>query len=326
MLGAVYLSAIIGAGFATGREIMTYFARFGYWGLIGLFAACALIAFCGARALCAVLHGNIQDPHSLNVAAGGKAIGSFITVCCGLFAYSAYIIMLAGIKQLCGGSLASVLLVSVCAYLVLYKGFGTLVKVCGICAPIIAVLIAVTALSGSFASAPPPAEQVLYETAPLRMALRAFLYAGYNVLTSICVLGRSIKLLESKRTAVWGGILGGGMLFLSGAAVLVALVHGGLSPDQYEMPILALFSKGSMIFHAVLLLTMFISAISGLTSTCIFFTNLLPERKMGVLLGVLAIPATYVTFGRLMDILYPIFGFAGIFLMIVLALMGNKNV
>ena len=59
---------------------MTYFAGFGYPGLIGLFAACALIAFCGARALLTVMRGNIQDPHALNIAVGGKAIGSFITI------------------------------------------------------------------------------------------------------------------------------------------------------------------------------------------------------------------------------------------------------
>ena len=132
---------------------MTYFARFGYPGLIGLFAACALIAFCGAKALLTVLRGRILDPHALNIALGGKGFGTFLTICCGLFAYSAYIIMLAGIRQLCGGSLAAVLLVSVCAYIVLYKGFGMLVKICGICAPFLAVAIAITALGGSFSGA-----------------------------------------------------------------------------------------------------------------------------------------------------------------------------
>ena len=108
--------------------------------------------------------------------------------------------------------------------------------------------------------------------------------------------------------------------------MLVALVHGGIPPNRYEMPVLALFAEESLVFHAVLLITMFISAISGLTSTCVFFTGLLPERKMGILLGLAAIPATYITFGKLMDVLYPIFGIAGIFLMIVLALIGKKNV
>lgn len=82
-----------------------------------------------------------------------------------------------------------------------------------------------------------------------------------------------------------GRNLGAAMLFLSGTAVLVALVHGGIPPNRYEMPVLALFAEESIVFHAVLLTTMFLSAISGLTSTCVFFTGLLPERKMGILLA-----------------------------------------
>ena len=49
------------------------------------------------------------------------------------------------------------------------------------------------------------------------------------------------------------------------------------------------------------------------------------EKQLGVYLGLAAIPATYISFGRLMDYIYPVFGFAGIFLMIVLALMGRKK-
>lgn len=307
---------------------MTYFARFGYRGLIGLLIACFLIAFCGAKALLAVYRLNIQDPHTFNVAAGGKMIGGFLTVCCGAFGYSAYIIMLAGIRQLCGGSFIAVLAVSVAAYIVLYKGFGTLVKICGIFAPVIACLIALTALIGSFRGDRGGAPvNTVYESGYAGILFRALLYAGYNVLTSVCVLGRSAHLIKKNSHAVWGGIIGGAMLFISGSAVILALIHANIAPGAYEMPILAFFEgRNALIFNAVLFSAMLLSVISGLTGTCVFFSNILPERKLGLILGILAIPAAYVSFGRLMDILYPVFGFAGIFLIIVLALMGRKNV
>lgn len=308
---------------------MTYFARYGYKGLIGLLIACFIIAFCGAKALIAVSRLDIRDPHSLNVAAGGKMIGAFLTACCGAFGYSAYIIMLAGIRQLCGGSFMAVLAVSVCAYIVLYKGFGTLVKICGVCAPVIACAIALTALIGSFMSSggESVSESDAYESGYAGILFRALLYAGYNVLTSVCVLGRSGHMIKKNSHAVWGGIIGGTMLFISGSAVIIALIHANIAPGAYEMPILAFFEgRSALIFNAVLLSAMLLSVVSGLTSTCVFFTNILPERKMGLILGILAIPAAYVSFGRLMDILYPVFGFAGIFLIIVLALMGRKNV
>ena len=92
VVGILYLSAIIGAGFATGREIMTFFGCYGYKGFVGLAIACFLIIFCGAKALIMVKEQAIDNPHELNVAIGGKNGGKAITLICGLFAYSAYII------------------------------------------------------------------------------------------------------------------------------------------------------------------------------------------------------------------------------------------
>ncbi len=306
---------------------MTYFARFGYMGVAGLALSCAVIAFCGAKAFSAVYRLDIKDPHSFNTAAGGRYIGTFLTLCCGAFSYSAYIIMLSGIRQLCGGGPVLLLAVSAVAYAVLYKGFGTLVKICGVFAPVVACMIAFTALAGSFAGSGHSIASSEYSKSIPSLILSALLYAGYNVLSSVCVLGRSGYLIDNKKDAVLGGAAGGAMLFVSGSAVATALVHAGISPHGYEMPVLALFAgKGAVIFNIVLLSAMLLSVISGLTGTCIFFTNILPERKMGLILGALAVPAAYVSFGRLMDILYPIFGVAGIFLIIILALMGNENV
>lgn len=326
VIGAVYLSAIIGAGFASGREIMTYFAQFGYRGVIGLVISCVLISFCGAKALLTVKRGGIINPHDLNTAIAGKYLGAFLTLCCGLFSYSAYIIMLSGIRQLCGGNILPVIIISICAYIVLCRGFGTLSKICGVCAPVIAVMIACVALIGSFLSENETASAVVYSFSVSNVIFKAFLFAGYNILTSVCMLGRCACYLEKKSTAVWGGILGGIFVFISAVCVFISLIHGHVQPGLYDMPVLALFKNNDILFKVVLLLAMILSAVSGLTGTCVFFANIIPEKKLGILLGIAAIPLAYINFGKLVDCLYPIFGIAGIFLIIVLALMGNKNV
>lgn len=35
-VAATYVGAVMGAGFASGQEIQQFFARFGYWGLVGV--------------------------------------------------------------------------------------------------------------------------------------------------------------------------------------------------------------------------------------------------------------------------------------------------
>lgn len=312
---------------------MSYFACFGYVGLIGLFGSCAIIAFCGAKALLVVRDNDIKDPHTFNKTVAGKFGGRFLTVCCGLFSYSAYIIVLAGIKQICGGSIIPVVLAGICAYIVLCRGFGTLVDICGVCAPLLAGIVALVAVLGAFfGGCHVESQSTEYFEPSAMIAVRALLYAGYNVLTSVCVLGRCRGMLQTKQSAVFGGMFGGVMLFVSGAAVLFGMVYTAIPPNAYEMPLQVIFDNSGDLSGAFLLIkvviftAMFLSAISGLTGTCVFFTEYITEKRLGLILGLMAIPATFVTFGKLMDILYPIFGFTGIFLIIILALMGNKKV
>lgn len=326
ILGAIYLSAIIGAGFASGREIMTYFGRYGFLGFAGLIFSCMLIGFCGGKALEIIYEREISSPHDFNIQIGGKHIGRFLTILCGLFSYSAYVIMLAGIRQLTGENIVSVILVSICAYGVLYKGFGTLANICGILAPLSALFIMIIALYGRIKYQTYSAEVIMYDKSIAKLIISALLYSGYNLLTSICMLGRCKKIINSKKTAFLGGLTGGLMLLASGGTILFSLIKGKIPPVSYEMPILALFGANNVVLIACVLLAMLVSAITGLTGTCVFFENIIGEKKLGIILAIIAIPLSYISFGNLMDFIYPIFGFAGIFLMIMLALTGNKKV
>ena len=46
-LGYIYMGTLIGAGFATGREIMSFFTIYGLYGLLGIILACVLFFFLG---------------------------------------------------------------------------------------------------------------------------------------------------------------------------------------------------------------------------------------------------------------------------------------
>lgn len=305
---------------------MTYFACFGYMGLIGLFFSCALIAFCGAKALLIVKENNIEGPHAFNKKIGGKIGGRLLTLCCGFFSFFAYVVVLSGMKQICNESVLPIIIASVCAYVVLYRGFTTMANICGIFAPLLAGIIAVITLAGAFSDLGESVVKAESYSALGFMPIKIFLYAGYNILTSLCVLGRTKELLMRKRTAVFGGLTCGIMLFLSGAAILCGMVYSKISPEAYEMPVLALFGEKSIIIEIIVFVTMFLSAITGLTGTCVFFEEYLSEKQLGIFVALAALPLTYISFGELLDFIYPIFGFIGIFLMIILALMGRKKV
>ena len=48
-IAAVYVGTVVGAGFATGREIVEFFTRFGFIGLIGMLMSGYILIFLGSK-------------------------------------------------------------------------------------------------------------------------------------------------------------------------------------------------------------------------------------------------------------------------------------
>ena len=48
-IAAVYVGTVVGAGFATGREIVEFFSRFGFIGLIGMLMSGYILIFLGFK-------------------------------------------------------------------------------------------------------------------------------------------------------------------------------------------------------------------------------------------------------------------------------------
>lgn len=63
LLSCTFLGAVIGAGFASGREIAEFFLPFGKWGILGLFTACFVLAFCFYAVTKTVAENNIKNTY-----------------------------------------------------------------------------------------------------------------------------------------------------------------------------------------------------------------------------------------------------------------------
>lgn len=48
-IAAVYVGTVVGAGFATGKEIVEFFTRYGFYGFIGILIAGYIFIFTGTK-------------------------------------------------------------------------------------------------------------------------------------------------------------------------------------------------------------------------------------------------------------------------------------
>ena len=98
--GLTYAGAVIGAGFATGRELFTYFIRFGIKGFAGIGICCLIFAYIGYKTVFIYIDENIEDYSRFADNVMGKWFGSVMRILSFLFLNVVFSGMLAGFGEL----------------------------------------------------------------------------------------------------------------------------------------------------------------------------------------------------------------------------------
>ena len=80
-LGFLYLSTVIGAGFATGREIRVYFTDYGFFGYVGLGISTILLILAGCAILRIVYVNDVKTVSEFNERIGGFYLGKVLDCC-----------------------------------------------------------------------------------------------------------------------------------------------------------------------------------------------------------------------------------------------------
>ncbi len=77
-IAAVYVGTVVGAGFATGKEIVEFFSRFGFFGFIGILMSGYLLIFLGSKLMNP--HINAKSYQEFNTYLFGRIAGRVINV------------------------------------------------------------------------------------------------------------------------------------------------------------------------------------------------------------------------------------------------------
>jgi uncharacterized membrane protein YkvI len=174
----------------------------------------------------------------------------------------------------------------------------------------------------------------------------AILYVGYNSIMSIMVMTSLQQYLKTRRTARLGGILGGAMLCIVAFILNIALYINYTASASAELPVLHILGRYDRllgVFYAILLwLAMLVSAA---TSGCCFVDRVCSRAgKKGSILGAgrkrnaegvrflvtvavcaAAIPLSTVGFSKLISVIYPLFGYLGLFIATVVIMQGVRE-
>ncbi|WP_077369297.1 YkvI family membrane protein [Anaerosalibacter sp. Marseille-P3206] len=317
----IYIGTVIGAGFASGREIIDFFGVYGLKGILGMIISGCLFAFIGAFFLSKVYELNIQNNNELLNLIFGKKLSIIIETIIAIYLFVGFSIMLSG-----SGAILSeefnlpidfgIYLMSILCFVVFIFSIKGLSFINTLLVPIL--IIGIIFLSSNVILK----EGLVFSntqgasiTNKGNFITSSILYVSFNSLLMIVVLSSLLPIIPNKSTAIRGGIVGGLSLGLIGCFILMPLLILYTETYNIEIPMLKVSEYVSIyyrkVFNIVLWFAMFTTAIANGYG---FIENRFKNINRIVLSFVFClcgIPVSKLGFSSLVSTMYPIFGYIG---------------
>ncbi|WP_047152284.1 YkvI family membrane protein [Aneurinibacillus tyrosinisolvens] len=338
-IAGAFIGLIIGAGFASGQEILQFFTSFGVIGIIGGLLATILFAFLGMQIAYLGSSMSVTSHKDVVYKICGRYLGVLVDIVTTFFLFGVASVMLAGsgavFEQQFGipSFLGSIIMLLLTLGTVLLN-LDRIIVLMGLATPFmfgIVILIAVFALFKNGIDFTHITSIPAKQAAP-NWWMGGLLYVSYNIAAGASMLMAMSGSVHNQKDAARGGMLGG-----LGLGILILIIHFTMLTSfnhlsESEMPILTIASSISPWFSvlmAVILLVMIYNTSVGMLYA--FSARIInPDKgrafKIGtVLFGLLAYAVSFLGFSSLVGTVYPVMGYLGFILMIAVVIFWFRN-
>ncbi len=325
-ISLIYVGTVIGAGFASGREIIEFFGMYGLKGIIGITISGISFSLLGSLLLLKVYNNRIKGFDDLAYKTFGRGFGRVFDAIMITSLYTGFSVMVSGggavFKEELGTSsnfgIAVMIALSFVVFLFNLKGLSL---VNSILVPILALGIVFTFLYLTLRGAYNPYYingAVL--TNKGNFLTSSLLYVGSNSLIIITVFSTLFPLINCKKTAILGGMIGGGILYILGLCILALMLMHYSEAVPMDIPMLRVsgyVSNGYRKFYALILwIAMFTTAIANGYGFVNRFSKSRHRAIVAAMFCISSVPLARLGFARLIGIIYPLFGLIGFFMLI----------
>lgn len=344
-IGGAFIGVIVGAGFASGQEVLQFFTSFGIYGIIGSLLAMALFAFLGMNLT--QLGSQLQTKshqHAIRHICG-KYLGPVVDVAITFFLFGVTVVMFSGsgaiFEQQFGipGSVGNVLM-AVLTIATVMLSVNKVISLISAFTPVLLLVVIIITVYSLFnydmtsAELAAAAASAAGSQAAPHWLLGAALYVSYNLAAGaamMTVMGGTVK---DAKIAARGGIIGG-----VGLGILILLINVSMLTQLKEiaavpMPMLVLANNISPLIGglmSIILLGMIYNTAVGMlyafTARIVKPDSAKFKVSVGAF-GAIAFASSFVGFVTLVGTVYPVMGYLGFTLIaaIVIAWVRKRKV
>jgi len=325
-IAGAFIGVIVGAGFASGQEILQFFTSFGWLGVAGAIIATVLFAFLGMNLT--QLGSRLQTDSHKDVIYHicGRYLGVVVDFIITFFLFGVTVVMLAGSgsifeEQFGIPSIAGNIIMAVLTILTVTLNIQRLISIIGLVTPFLLLMVIIIAAYSIFTMGIDFTEvQKMTEKqtpAASNWFMGAILYVSYNIAAGAAMLAVMGGTTKDEKQAGLGGVLGG-----IGLGVLILLINLGMLMKMdviagTDMPILTIANEISPLFGILMFIVLLGMIYNTAVGMLYAFSARIVKRDhpkfnlFVVLFGAAAFGASFIGFITLVGTVYPLMGYLG---------------
>jgi len=335
-IAAVYVGTIVGAGFATGREIVEFFTQYGFYGFIGIIVTGYLFIFLGTKIMLLALSIEAQTYQELNSYLFGKRWGLFINFLFFIMLFGVTAVMLSGAgavfeEQLGIPKNVGILFTISIAILILHKGVQGLVGVNVVVVPMMIVFSLVLftdriqTSSNHFDLFYIP-ENISYWS----VLVSPFLYSAFNLGLAQAVLIPLAYEVKDASVIKRGGVVGGiclTVILLTSHISLLSLPN----VMAYDIPSAEMMKSMAKPFYWIFILVIYGEIFTSLVGNVFGLERQLQKYlkwKSLIIFAAIFFVSYFISiiqYRTLLSFLYPLFGYVCLLFLLLLAIKKPKR-
>ncbi|HZJ77091.1 MAG TPA: hypothetical protein VFC70_05215 [Oscillospiraceae bacterium] len=355
-LASVYIGTVIGAGFASGQEILQFFGKYGYKGILGVIVITILFSLLGILILNSVYMRRIHSLEEFITIYFGKAFFVVINIILIFLLFISYVVMLSGSGATLNENfqvsyMYGIFMMTAVTFYVFIFGIRGIANANNIVVPFLILTILwvgiVTIcknkiLFSNFYTYPLYDINLRDSVSTFKFLIMHFinknnwlwsavLYVAFNSIGVMVVMPSLKSLIVDRKAAVLGGILGGAVLGVLAMVILISLLILHTDIIGIEVPMIAvagnLGAVWKQIYSVVLLLAMFTTAIANGYGCILGISNLIKidTRVISVVVCIISMLLATLGFKKLVTFFYPLFGYIGMILICTVILKNRRK-
>lgn len=315
----VIIGALIGAGFASGQEIYSFFYSYGIIGIIGLIVTGVLIGITIYKSLKIIYKNKIDNyDQFLRIFIKNQKVTKAINKVLNILLLVTFYIMIAGfgayfeqeigINKIWGSALLAIM-----SGIVFFTSVKGVLKVSEYIVPVLIMFIFLIGGINLLNISPQFDISILKKG----WLLSSISYCSYNMILLIPVLISLRKQITKEGNIKYIAIITGILMIIMSMMIYMLLIKSDVEISSLEMPIVyiirSFFTKFKTVYAFIILSSIFTTAISiGIGFLQNISKNKKSYKQFVVFMCITSLIISNFGFSKLVNFVYPLFGYLGI--------------